>query len=73
MTWYVMGYPFGQLGSAGLAVSPLLVHPSPLTGEVEKALRLSEHCSTAGKTSLCQHCFHHKSKTHHHTSCYEEN
>jgi len=56
---YVMGSPFGQLGSAVPAVSP----PSPLctpdllaggaAGEAEKTLTLCEHCSATAKTLLC--------------------
>jgi len=80
MTPYGMEYPFGQLGSAVLAVSPpsFLCTSSLLTGrvvqEAEKPLTLCKHCSAITKTSLYyQHCFQHKSKTQTHTSYYEVN
>ena len=54
---YGVGYPFGELGSAVLAVSPpsFLCPPRLLAGgvgEAEKALTLCEHCSAVMETSL---------------------
>lgn len=52
-----MGYLFGQLGSAVLAVSP----PSLLTGtvvlEAGRTLALCNHCSATAKTSVCFQCW----------------
>ena len=67
---YGLEYPFGQLGSAVLAVPPpsFLCPPRhSLVGWGEKqkrALTLCKHRSAVTKTSLCyQHCFQNKSKT----------
>ena len=67
-----MEYPFGQFGSAVLAMSlpNLLSTTSILTvgsGGRDKALMLYKHCSAIAKTFLYyQHCFSHKCKTQHH-------
>jgi len=70
MTSYVMGCPFGQLGSAALSVplpsfwGTLSLLAGRAAGEAEKALKLCKHCSAIAKTPLCyQHCFRHKPKT----------
>ena len=63
MTPYGMEYPFGQLGSAVLAVSHhrSLCTPNLLTGGlvwgVERSLTWCKHCSAATEMSVCyQHC-----------------
>jgi len=80
MTSYGMESPFGQWGSAVLAVSPPIFFCTPsllaggVLGRADKTLTLCKDCSAVTKTSLCyQHCFQHKSKTLPPTSYYEEN
>jgi len=72
MTSHGTEHPFGQLGSAVLAVSPprLLCTPSLLLGravwEAEKPLTESKHYLATTKPSVCyQHYSHPKSKTQH--------
>ena len=80
-TSYGMEHPFGQLGSAVLAMSPhkLLPTPSLLAFGVggvggqfgEMALMLWEHCPGVAKTLVCyQHLSSYKAE--HYEGCYGE-
>jgi len=71
MMSYGMEYPWGQPGSAVLAVSPPSVFCSPRpVGQAGMSL-IPEH--TDGFSCYYQHYFHPKSEPQHYTSYQEEN
>lgn len=74
-----VGHPFGQLGSAGLAVSPPTQIVSPCSPHwwcgwgAEKALAQCEHCSAVVKPSLLPTLCLAQIQTQPHTSFWGEN
>ena len=77
-TLHGVGHPLGKSESAVLFLSPPnSLCPQPLAGRAARGagnfLALCKHCSAATEQSVCyQLCLGHKSKTQHHTNCYEE-